>query len=328
MKKSSLMFSTILIISTMVTLSSNNWISMWMGLELNMMSFIPLILNKINKSSSEAAMIYFLIQSMSSMMMLMMVLINMYNYVLSMNMINSIINISLLIKLGAAPFHMWMPEILSKMEWMKCSILMTWQKIAPLMMINNMNNSGLIIYMSIIWSVSIGSLGGINQTSLRKMMGYSSISHLGWMLAINKAMNLWIIYLIIYSVMIVLMCWLFLDYKMYFINQVSMMNMNNTEKISLFTMMLSMGGLPPFIGFLPKWITIQSMINEKEFLCIFIMIMFSLIILMYYLRVMTNMYMSFNSSVKWITFHKNKTLTLTIFLINMSLPLIMIVDIM
>nr|QXF29228.1 NADH dehydrogenase subunit 2 [Pentatoma rufipes] len=326
MKKSSWLFSLILFISVMITLSSNSWISMWMGLELNMMSFIPLILNKTNKSSSEAAMIYFLVQSVSSMLLLMVVMINMCNYMLPKNIINLIIIISLLIKLGAAPFHMWMPEILSKMEWMKCSILMTWQKIAPLMMISNIN-SMMIIYLSIIWSVGIGSLGGINQTSLRKMMGYSSINHLGWMLAISKSMNLWIIYLSVYSIMINLICWMFMNYKMYFINQLSSINLDNTEKFSFFMMMLSMGGLPPFIGFLPKWITIQSMINEKEFFIIFIMIMTSLIILLYYLRIMTNMYLSFNSSIKWFMIHNNKLLTLTMIMINLSLPMIMIMDI-
>nr|YP_010528135.1 NADH dehydrogenase subunit 2 [Priassus spiniger]UXW64237.1 NADH dehydrogenase subunit 2 [Priassus spiniger] len=326
MKKSSSLFYLLLILSTMITISSNSWLSMWVGLELNMMSFIPLILNKSNKSSSEAAMIYFLVQSVSSMLMLMMALISICNYIMSINLINMLINISLLIKLGAAPFHMWMPEMMSKMEWNKCMILMTWQKIAPLMMMMN-NNNNMIIQLSIIWSVVIGSLGGINQMSLRKMMGYSSINHLGWLMAMNKYINLWIIYMIIYSLMILLICWMFMNYKMYFMNQVSSINLNMMEKISFFIMMLSMGGLPPFIGFLPKWITIQSMINEKEFFIMFVMIMFSLILLMYYLRVMTSMFLSFNSSIKWFSVQNNKLLTLTIFLVNLSLPVILIMDI-
>nr|QEI26518.1 NADH dehydrogenase subunit 2 [Eurydema ventralis] len=324
MKKSSWLFMLTLIISTMITLSSNNWISMWIGLELNMMSFIPLIVNKINKSSSEAAMVYFLTQSVSSMLLIMMVMLLMYSYMININNILLMINVSLLIKLGAAPFHMWLPEIMSKMEWSKCIILMTWQKMAPLFMMSNLNSSS-IINLSIIWSVGIGSLGGINQSSLRKMMGYSSINHLGWMLAINKSMNLWIIYLTIYSLMVLLVCMMFMNYKMYFINQVSGMNINITEKTSMFIMMLSMGGLPPFIGFLPKWITIQSMINNKEFIMILFMIMCSLITLMYYLRVMTNMYLSYNTSIKWsIIYYKTKPLMLFTIMINFSLPLIMI----
>nr|YP_010999372.1 NADH dehydrogenase subunit 2 [Arma koreana]WPM93257.1 NADH dehydrogenase subunit 2 [Arma koreana] len=317
---------TTLLVSTLITLSANNWISMWIGLEINMMSFIPLILSKINKSSSEAAMIYFLTQSISSMLMMMMILIMMCKYLMPNLMISSIIMISLFIKLGAAPFHMWMPKIMSNMEWMKCSILMTWQKIAPLFMISNLDNK-VILYIAIILSVTIGSIGGLNQTSLRKMMAYSSINHLGWLMAINKSMNLWMMYLTIYGMMIVSMCYLFNKYKFNFINQMSSINMNTTDKFSLFLLMLSMGGLPPFIGFLPKWLTIQSLINEQEILIMLIMIMFSLVTLMYYLRVMTNMYLSFNSSIKWSLNYYNYS-TITIIMINLSLPLMVIMDIM
>nr|YP_011031455.1 NADH dehydrogenase subunit 2 [Eocanthecona concinna]WRB04605.1 NADH dehydrogenase subunit 2 [Eocanthecona concinna] len=319
------MFTSILIISTLITLSSNNWIGMWVGLEINMMSFIPLILNKINKSSSEASMIYFLTQSVSSVLLLMMILIMMCKYLIPKNMIYNIIMISVSIKLGVAPFHAWMPKIMAFLEWNKCSILMTWQKIAPLFMMSNLNSNNIMNFM-IISSVSVGSLGGLNQTSLRKMMAYSSINHLGWLLAINKSMNLWINYLMIYSIMVLSMCYMFFNYKFIFINQLTSTNMTNTEKTSFFIMMLSMGGLPPFIGFLPKWITIQSMIMNQEFFMILIMIMFSLITLMYYLRIMTNMFLSYNSSIKWSSTQYNYT-TIVIMMINLSLPMIMIMDI-
>nr|YP_009654901.1 NADH dehydrogenase subunit 2 [Cazira horvathi]QCI09878.1 NADH dehydrogenase subunit 2 [Cazira horvathi] len=315
-----------LITSTMITLSANNWIGMWIGLEINMMSFIPLILNKINKSSSESAMIYFLTQSISSALLLMMVLIMMCKYLIPIKLIHIIIMISIFIKIGAAPFHMWMPKIMSNMNWYKCGVLMTWQKIAPLFMMSNMDNS-LLMNPVIILSVIIGSVGGLNQTSLRKMMAYSSINHMGWMLAINKSMNLWMIYLMIYSLMILSLCYLFLYYNLYFLNQFNSLNMNNTEKISFFIMMLSMGGLPPFIGFMPKWITIQSLINEKEFLMIFIMVMTSLIILMYYLRMMSNMFLSHSISIKWSMNYFSYS-TIIVMVINLSLPLILISDIM
>nr|YP_010714128.1 NADH dehydrogenase subunit 2 [Menida lata]WDD39691.1 NADH dehydrogenase subunit 2 [Menida lata] len=325
MKKSSWLFSAILIISTMITISSNNWISMWIGLELNMMSFIPLMLYNINKSTSEGAMIYFLTQSMSSMLLMMMILLYMYKYLIPINLINTIAEISILIKLGAAPFHTWMPKIMASISWMKCCILMTWQKLAPLFMISNLNST-VTINLSIIMSVMIGSLGGINQTSLRKIMAYSSINHIGWMLAISKSMNLWLLYLMIYSLLMFFMCFMLNNYKMNFINQMSMLNINNTEKINLFIMMMSLGGLPPFIGFMPKWITIQSMINENSYIMINVMIMFSLITLMFYLRIMTNMFLSFSSSIKWININQNKSITYSIITMNMSLPLIMIMD--
>uniref|UniRef100_UPI0030E57AF5 NADH dehydrogenase subunit 2 n=1 Tax=Dolycoris indicus TaxID=1982384 RepID=UPI0030E57AF5 len=323
MKKSAWLFIITMMMSTMIALSSNNWISMWMGLEINMMSFIPIILNKSNKSSAEAAMIYFLIQSLSSMILMIMVLISMMKYSMSNNMIKLMITSSILMKLGAAPFHIWVPEMMSKISWYKGMLLMTWQKLAPLMMISNIHTSSTIINLSTIWSVVIGSIGGINQSSLRKLMGYSSINHLGWMIAINKSLNLWLLYFIIYSVMNMMICQMFSNMKIYFTNQMSSMNMNNNEKISLSIMMLSMGGLPPFIGFMPKWLVIQNMINSKEIIICVIMVMCSLITLMFYMRVMMYMFLTYNTLIKWNVISYNKLYLMIMTAMNLSLPMIM-----
>nr|YP_009485682.1 NADH dehydrogenase subunit 2 [Carbula sinica]AVZ00818.1 NADH dehydrogenase subunit 2 [Carbula sinica] len=326
MNKIKWLFFTLLIISTMITMSANNWIGMWMGLELNMMAFIPLILNDNNKLSSEAAMIYFFIQSFSSLILFMMLITNMCKYLIYGVFAHYILLICILIKLGAAPFHSWFPKILSMMNWNKGFILMTWQKLAPLTMIYNLDNN-MIMNFTIICSIMLGSIGGINQTSLRKLMGYSSINHLGWMLSINKYMNLWMIYFIIYSMMTFMICYLFNNYKCYYINQLNSLNLTSSEKINMFMMMMSMGGLPPFIGFLPKWITIQSLMNESDMIVIFLMIMFSLITLMYYLRIMMNMYLLSSSTIKWTYLYNNKYTSYLMMLINLMLPLFLILDI-
>nr|UBI44014.1 NADH dehydrogenase subunit 2 [Eysarcoris gibbosus] len=327
MKKSTWLFIFLLIFSVLITISANNWISMWIGLELNMMSFIPLIMSNKTKYSSEASMMYFFVQSMSSTLLVMMVMCMMYNYSIKINMIKDLLTISLLIKLGAAPFHMWMPEMMSKMQWMSSATLMTWQKIAPMMMISNIYNNYYIINMSVMLSVIIGSVGGVNQVSLRKLMGYSSINHLGWMLAINKNINLWMSYIMIYSTLIIMMCYMFNNIKVYFLNQMNSMNFNETQKISLFILMMSMGGLPPLMGFLPKWITVQTMVNSEEYMMLMIMIMCSLITLMYYMRVMTKMFLTFSSSIKWSKTNYNPFMYMIMNMVNLSLPLIMIMDI-
>nr|YP_009466090.1 NADH dehydrogenase subunit 2 [Pentatomidae sp. GM-2014]AIW65020.1 NADH dehydrogenase subunit 2 [Pentatomidae sp. GM-2014] len=327
MKKSSWLFMLILMMSTMMTLSSNNWMSMWIGLEMNMMSFMPIILKKVNKSSSEAAMIYFLIQTMSSALFMMMILIKAISINMSDYIMNNAITLSLLIKLGAAPFHYWLPKIMSNMNWKKSMILMTWQKLAPLMMIYN-SGSSTIINLSTMCCIIIGSIGGMNQTSLRKLMSYSSINHMGWMMILIKYINLWMMYLMLYSIIMFMVTYMFSYYNIYYMNQLSMIYMNNTEKISFFFMMLSLGGLPPFIGFLPKWITMQTMMMEKEYFMMFIMIMFSLITLMFYTRIMMNMFMTFNSSTKWSFTKPNKYFNMLNIIMNLSLPLIMIMNIM
>nr|AUW38598.1 NADH dehydrogenase subunit 2 [Poecilocoris rufigenis] len=322
MNKSKMLFFLIMSYGTILTLSSNSWISMWMGMEMNMMAFIP-IMNSKNKLSSESMMIYLLTQSMSSMLFMFSIMM----MSLTMNqMFYNMMLISLLIKLGAAPFHFWLPEILTKMSWNNSAILMTWQKMAPLMIINNMNYNNKIMYMSIIMSVMVGALGGLNQMSLRKMMGYSSISHLGWMMSLSKIKNNWIYYLSIYTIMIVSMCWMFHQYNMIHMNQINNMNMTMMEKLTYLTSMLSLGGLPPFLGFLPKWLVIQTLVEDTMYVMITIMIMMSLLSLFYYMRTMTKMMMTFSSTNKWMMIKSNKKIINMMMMMNTSLPLMLIIN--
>nr|AUW38567.1 NADH dehydrogenase subunit 2 [Acantholomidea porosa] len=321
MHKSKSVFLIIMLYGTILTVSSNNWISMWMGLEINMMAFIPLISNK-NKNSSTAMMIYMLTQSISSMMLMFSII--MYNLTKT-EIFTNLMLISLLIKLGAAPFHMWLPEILTKMSWSSAAILMTWQKIAPLMMMNTIEYNNKIMYTAIMMSIIVGTVGGLNMMSMRKILGYSSINHLGWMMSLTKIKNGWTVYLMIYSMMIITLCWMFNQYNMIHINQINNINMSMTEKLNYFIAMLSLGGLPPFLGFMPKWLVIHNMINSNMIM-LTTMIMFSLLSLYYYLRMMTSMMMNLSMSNKWIMIKSNINMIVMMMMMNLSLPLIMIMN--
>nr|AUW38608.1 NADH dehydrogenase subunit 2 [Tetrarthria variegata] len=322
MNKSKMLFFMMMSYGTILTLSSNNWISMWAGMEINMMAFIPMMSNK-SKLSSESMMIYLLVQSMSS--MLLMFSIIMMNLIMKQVFINMVL-ISLLIKLGAAPFHMWLPEILAKMSWKNSMVLLTWQKLAPMMIINNLMYNNKIMFVSIILSVTVGALGGLNQMSLRKIMGYSSINHLGWMMTLSKIKNSWMLYLIIYSIMVITLCWMFQQYNMIHINQINNMNISLTEKLTYLVAMMSLGGLPPFLGFLPKWMVIQTLNNDSMYMMMIIMVMCSLLSLFYYMRTMTTMMMQFTTMNKWIKIQPNMFMISSMLLINLSLPVALIMN--
>nr|AFI23526.1 NADH dehydrogenase subunit 2 [Megymenum brevicorne] len=318
MYKSSSLFFMMMICGTMITISSSNWISMWMGLELNMMSFIPLIYNKSNKSS-EACMIYFLVQSLSSGVLMFSILMSkMWN--IQEITLNWLMSISLLIKMGAAPFHMWFPEMMAKMSWLNCFILMTWQKLAPLFMMSNINKDMQLLMMTTLLSVVVGVVGGLNQTSLRKLMAYSSINHLGWMLPMTLSES-WINYMWIYTVINLTVCLMFSKLNIMFINQVNSLSMSMAEKLMYMINMFSLGGLPPFLGFLAKLITIYELTHRGMYMLMFIMIMMSIITLFYYMRIMTSMLLSYQSINKWITTNNKMTLPLITLLINMMTPL-------
>nr|YP_010042989.1 NADH dehydrogenase subunit 2 [Eretes sticticus]QPC56722.1 NADH dehydrogenase subunit 2 [Eretes sticticus] len=287
-----LIFTMTLFSGTLISISSHSWLGTWMGLEINLLSFIPILTKKNNPYSSESSIKYFLVQALASTIFLFSILINMMKTNLISDMINMnysimiIINSALLTKMGAAPFHFWFPEIIEGMEWINSLILMTWQKIAPMMILSYTLKYSNFIFFIIIISSIIGSIGGLNQISLRKMLAYSSINHISWMLStfLNNEM-LWIMYFIIYSLISITLTLMFNNFNIYYLKQMFLMMMKNKIiKFMLMLNMLSLGGLPPFLGFLPKWLIIQELSKSNMFILV-IMILMSLITLFFYLRI-------------------------------------------
>nr|YP_006460134.1 NADH dehydrogenase subunit 2 [Papilio bianor]AEI26102.1 NADH dehydrogenase subunit 2 [Papilio bianor]AGG19624.1 NADH dehydrogenase subunit 2 [Papilio bianor] len=312
-------FYFILIFSTLISISSNSWLGCWIGLEINLLSFIPLISNHKNLLSSEAALKYFLTQAIASINFLFSILIKMIllkNFEIN-NLISIMINSSLLMKMGSAPFHFWFPNIIEGLSWINCFILMTWQKISPMILLSYyMNNNFLMMIMII--NVIVGVLGGINQTSLRKLMAFSSINNLGWMLiSFMISENLWLFYLVMYSFLISILCFTLNLLNTYFINQLFIINMNSIIKISLFINFMSLGGLPPFLGFFPKWITINFLIMNKFYIISFIFIMMSLIMLFFYIRIIYSSIMFNYLKLKWFKFYLKNNSMLFINLFSM-----------
>nr|YP_009919000.1 NADH dehydrogenase subunit 2 [Orthonevra geniculata]QMP96580.1 NADH dehydrogenase subunit 2 [Orthonevra geniculata] len=286
---SKIMFFFILMMSTMIVISSNSWLGAWMGLEINLLSFIPLM-NDNNLMSNESSLKYFLTQALASSILLFSVILFMYqnnfmNYINNNLYINMMILSSLLMKTGAAPFHFWFPNVMEGLSWMNGLILMTWQKIGPLMLISYLVIKSMMFW-SIILCISIGSLSGLNQTSLRKLMTFSSINHLGWiMMNMYSNESLWITYFAFYSFLSFNLILLFNMWKLFHINQLfSLFMYNKTLKFSLFLNLLSLGGLPPFLGFIPKWLTIQYLTFNNQLFMLFIMIVMTLITLYFYIR--------------------------------------------
>nr|YP_010693061.1 NADH dehydrogenase subunit 2 [Dacus axanus]WCB98242.1 NADH dehydrogenase subunit 2 [Dacus axanus] len=284
-----IMFFFILMMGTMITVSSNSWLGAWMGLEINLLAFIPLMNNN-NLMSTEASLKYFLTQAMASAMLLLAIVMSYLNNfpIIQENssMLNNlIITTPLLLKLGAAPFHFWFPNVMEGLSWMNALTLMTWQKIAPLMLISYMNQNN-FMNLVIMTSTITGSLGGLNQTSLRKLMAFSSINHLGWMLAAMQANeSMWLLYFSFYSFLSFSLIFMFNNFKMYHINQLFNTFFNDkTLKYMLFFNLLSLGGLPPFLGFLPKWMVIQLLTLKSQYSLMTIMTIMTLITLYFYLR--------------------------------------------
>nr|AZL35868.1 NADH dehydrogenase subunit 2 [Cosmoscarta exultans] len=314
MNSTKMMFMMFMLMSTMMSLSSNNWFGGWMGLEINLMSFIPLMLNKFNYYSSESMMKYFIIQSMGSMIMLMGIIMMALKI---NNQVNLLIMCGLMTKLGVAPFHMWIPSVIDGLSWLNCMIMFSWQKVATLMLLSYLNNFSIML-LPITMSLLIGAAGGINQSSLKKILAYSSINNMGWiMIAMKSSMTLWINYFLIYSFMIISLTLMLNKMNINYINQCFLTSFNSMNKLFLSMMLFSMGGLPPMLGFLPKWMVIQSMIYNNDYLMSIIMVMTSLITLFYYIRISMMMILVNSEKPKILSTMINKKLLFNLALINL-----------
>nr|YP_010952878.1 NADH dehydrogenase subunit 2 [Quadrella coronata]WMQ53298.1 NADH dehydrogenase subunit 2 [Quadrella coronata] len=277
-----------LISGSFLAISSTSWFLMWVGLELNLMSFIPLIMIKMNPYLSETALKYFLIQALGSTFIIMFSSLNLSLHLI----IQSFILMALLLKMGAAPFHFWFPHVMTKLNWPQIIILVSVQKIAPMYLTSYFMMSQPLIFiisLSAIMSAIIGAINGLNILNLRKIMAFSSINHLSWMLiAISINDYLWWMYFSFYILISSSVIIFFYLFQTYTISQLSNTSSSNPYlTLTLPFSLLSLGGLPPFSGFIPKWIMIQAMMTNSMFIPLFFLILSSLITIYFYLRILT-----------------------------------------
>nr|QUE43167.1 NADH dehydrogenase subunit 2 [Pyrocoelia fumigata] len=318
-----IMFST-LMMSTLISISSYSWMGMWIGLEINVLSMITIIINQKNKISSESAIKYFFTQTIASTSIMFSIIILMKQIYSSENLIKSfpslIMNSGFLMKMGMAPFHFWFPEVLEGLSWLNATIMLTWQKITPMVMLMFNIEMSLFFMVIIVISMLISSLMAINQISMRKIMAYSSINHMGWMLSsMMISQKIWIVYFIIYSITTINITMILNMSNTFYSAQLKLI-WNFNPLIKLFFMMnfLSLAGVPPFIGFLPKWMTIQILsINNLYFMSI-LMILTTLIMIYVYLTLIIPSTLMNSTHTSWsqmISFKHKKTLNLMNFVI-------------
>ena len=246
-------------------------------MEINLLGFIILL---INNSSNESALKYFVIQSLSSVILISSALITenfrAYN-------LYSLINLAIFLKLGAAPLHFWLPIIIENIRKFQIIFLLTWQKLAPLFLIFSLPTN-IIFYIFIVSRLIIGSAGSINEIRIFTLITYSSINHTGWLLLAMLCNEITrIIYFIIYTLLITRII-LPINNK----NSQITWIIQNSNKYILFLNLLSLGGLPPFTGFIIKWILITEIYSIINYIINFIIILTSILLLYFYLRLSTN----------------------------------------
>nr|AXP34560.1 NADH dehydrogenase subunit 2 [Myrmoborus myotherinus] len=328
---------TSLLLGTTITISSNHWMMAWTGLEINTLAILPLISKSHHPRAIEAATKYFLVQAAASALLLFSSMTNAwYTGQWDITQLTNptsclLLTTAISMKLGLVPFHFWFPEVLQGTSLTTGLLLSTALKLPPtvLFLLTSSSLNPTLLTILAVTSTALGGWAGLNQTQTRKILAFSSISHLGWMtivLLYNPKLTLITFY--IYCLMTIP---IFLTLNTIKTLKLTTMSTAWTKipslTATLMLMLLSLAGLPPLTGFLPKWLIIQELTKQEMTPTATIIALLSLLGLFFYLRLaycatITLPPNSINHMKQWQT-NKSTNMTITTFvtLSTMLLPL-------
>lgn len=302
-------FFIVAIFGTLFSISSSHWLGIWAGLEINLIGVLPLLVYQKSISERESAVKYFVIQALGSSLLLFGSL-GTYRLSFSWENLNFIaewsflrliiIRVGLGLKMGVFPFHFWFPRVIAGLPWLSCLLLATWQKIAPLFLIISLFEASFTTWLFLTFcliasgSSLLGGVGGINQTQIRALLAYSSIGHLGWIIFAGLHRS-WAIGFYFGTYVLISLCL----FSALWLGDLSYSK--TLAKVSFFSypvflvvmILLSLGGLPPLLGFISKWLVISTGVQSSLSIFIFLLILGSLIRLFYYLSLFFSLFLIF-----------------------------------
>nr|QKI84855.1 NADH dehydrogenase subunit 2 [Aspidoscelis gularis] len=324
-----------LITGTLITMNSNHWLLAWLGLEINMMAMVPMISKTHHPRATEATIKYFLAQTGASLLMLFASSNNAwYTGTWDITQLTNptsctTLTIALCMKIGLAPMHLWLPEVMQGTTLKMALIIATWQKLAPmsLILMTSNSHSKLLLMLMATLSIIIGGWGGLNQTQLRKIMAYSSIANMGWMMIIlQQAPKLTTFTLLLYIMMTTTMFMTLTPQKTKTIKTIGT-TWTLSPPLTIITMLTltSLGGLPPMTGFMPKWLILEKLLSENMTPLATFTAMATLLSLFFYLRLFYTTTMTIspnttNTTQKW----RLQTKTMTIIMLTAPMTLMLL----
>ena len=317
------------LLGMMVMISANHFLSMYLGLELLSLSLYAMVaFDRENPNAAEAAMKYFVLGAIASGMLLygMSMVYGMTgslnivevavaldqmkgdNIVLIFGLVFMVIGISF--KLGAVPFHMWIPDVYHGSPTTVTSYIATAPKVAGFAMAirllaESMGSfqtdwQGMMIILAVL-SMAVGNVIAIAQTNLKRLLAYSTISHVGFimlgLLAGNQeGYSAAMFYTLTYTLMslggfgIIIL----LTRKGFEADNIDdLKGLNQRSPWFAFIMLIvvfSMAGVPPTVGFWAKLAVLKAVVNIDMLWLALVAVFFSIIGIFYYLRIIKLMY--------------------------------------
>ena len=308
----------LVLLGSIILVLSDNLLTLYLGLELQTFStFILVAKNRSSIKSSEAGLKYFILGAISSGFYLLgIVLLFLFGFDLNIkNLVDlldemlvvtsfSLISLSFCFKLTLFPLHFWIPDIYEGSSWDVITLLSTLPKVSVLCVVSQMLvNSNVMLAFSLI-SIGIGTLGALNQNKFKRLLAYSGISHMGFILLgysilNNEGFMVSNFYLLIYILTMVSVFILIVkisNYTEYIIELSSVRFTNKLLSATLLLLILSIAGIPPLSGFLSKWFLIWTSIEFKYNISAIVVVLFSITGASYYLRIVKILYFQRRSS--------------------------------
>jgi NADH-quinone oxidoreductase subunit N len=313
----------------MVMISANSFLSIYLGLELLSLSLYAMVaMQRDSVAASEAAMKYFILGAMASAMLLYgMSMIYGATATLDLSEMNRILStgehdslvlifglvfmlVGVAFKLGAVPFHMWVPDVYHGAPTAVTQFISTAPKLAAFAMLMRILVDGLpslqpqwhdIITILAVLSIIIGNVVAIAQTNIKRMLAYSGISHIGFLLmgvlaASAAGYTASMFYAIVYVLMglggfgmVILLSRA--GFEAEELNDFKGLNKRSPwYALMVMFLMFSMAGVPPFLGFWAKLAVIQAVVSVELYTIAVIAVVFSVVGAFYYLRVIKLVY--------------------------------------
>ena len=325
-------FAIILLISIvgmLLMISSNDLLSLFMSMELQSLSLYILVsFSRDDFTSSEAGVKYFIIGSLSTCIFLFgtslvyglvgstsfneisIFMSNIYSTPTMLIVGLIFILVSLSLKISAAPFHMWTPDVYQGAPSIITTLLSTLPKIAAFGVLIRLLvypfgeiivDWGKILIILSISSMLIGSLGALRQTDLKRLMAYSTINHIGFILmglipGSEDGITSICIYLIFYITMNLGIFLFILNMQRDQISVTSIKDLSGLyrsqplEAGCISIILFSMAGIPPMAGFIGKLIILNIVIDNNLFFLAVIAVLTSVIAAFYYIRLIKSIF--------------------------------------
>ncbi len=299
----------IVALSSLLLVSSLNWLSFYLAIELQALTlFILVAIKRDSAYSTEAGLKYFVLGALSSGLFLFgcvllygvtgEISIQGINSVLTADVGKVLITVSLLFKLSIAPFHMWAPDVYEGAPTVITALLAIVPKVAVFSILVQIGAVTNMVLGCAIISIIYGSVGALNQTKIKRLLAYSGIAHMGFTLlggAIEsfESIQAGLIYIIVYTIMSIcsFSIILSLNFRKNLIIEFSGLSRDNSViAFTLGLVFLSIAGIPPLTGFLSKWFVLLAGVSGGYYLIAIVVVISSVIAGVYYVRVVQIIY--------------------------------------